>query len=196
MNIGVISPLTIAIDLLYRHIYISGICHSLQGTDATYFQQFLKKDEPVWFFVEELCRSVYAEFDIETKVKGIPTWRYRAGRDLFNYNVNKNLCFCPGFEKCLKKNKDDRVDEWDKSNCTDDEICANGLLHPKGCYGVPVVLSQPHFFLCSDTKVIDAIDGMHPNLDKHDSYLDGRNFPLYCLKIKILLIWKLRKSIY
>ena len=178
--------LSFTICLLYHHTF-SGICHSLEGTDATYFHQFLRKEKPVWFYVEELCRSVYAEFDIETKIKGIPTWRYRAARDLFNYDVNKNSCFCPGFEKCLKKNKDNRIDEWDKSNCTDDEICVNGLLHPKGCYGVPVVLSQPHFFLCSDTKVVDAIDGMHPNLDKHDSYLDGRHFYFYCLIIKILL---------
>ena len=165
--------------------YILGICHSLQGTDATYFHQFLEKEKPVWFYVEELCRSVYAEFDIETKVKGIPTWRYRAAKDLFNYDVSKNLCFCPGFEKCLERYKDNIKDEWDKSNCSYDEICLNGLLHPKGCYGVPVVLSQPHFFLC-DAQIVDAIDGMHPDIDKHDSYLDGKYFYIV-LKEKYVL---------
>ena len=151
---------------------VSGICHTLQGTDATFFHQFLSKENPVWFYVEELCRSVYAEFDTETKVRGIATWRYRAARDLLDYDVNKNLCFCPGFEKCLKRKEG--KDEWDKSNCTDQEICQNGLLHAKGCYGgVPVVLSQPHFFLC-DESLANAIDGMAPNEDDHDSYLDGK----------------------
>ena len=73
---------------------ISGICHTLQGTDATFFHQFLNKESPVWFYVEELCRSVYAEFDTETKVRGIATWRYRAARDLLDYDVNKNLNVC------------------------------------------------------------------------------------------------------
>ena len=65
-------------------------------------------------------------------------------------------------------------DEWDKSNCTDKDICLNGLLHAKGCYGgVPVVLSQPHFFLCNES-LKDSIDGMEPNEDHHDSYLDSK----------------------
>ena len=119
-----------------------------------------------------MCRSVYAEFAGETKVKGIPTWRFSAGRDLLDYNVNKNLCFCPGFDKCLEKRGDD-IDEWDRSKCTEDEICMNGLLHAKGCYGAPLVLSQPHFFLCNES-IINDIDGMEPNENEHDSYLDSK----------------------
>ena len=119
---------------------------------------------------------------METKVKGIPTWRYRAGRDLLDYNVNKNLCFCPGFETCLKKKGKD-IDQWDKSNCTDHETCLNGLLHAKGCYGIPVVLSQPHFFLC-DKKIANDIEGMKPNEDEHDSYLDSKIFDIKLSKFK------------
>ena len=152
---------------------IVGTCHALQGTDATFFRQFLDKKTPVWFYIEELCRSVYAEYDGETKVKGIDTWRYRAARDLLDYDVNKNLCYCPGFKKCLQKKEGEHVDEWDKSNCTEHEMCLNGMLHVQGCYGLPILLSQPHFFLCSDS-IVNAIDGMEPNEDKHDSYLDSK----------------------
>ena len=151
------------------------MCHTLHGTDATFFHQFLSKKDPVVFYVEESYRSLYAYFDAETKVKGIPTWRYRAGRDLFDYDLGKNLCFCPGFEKCLTK-KEGGIDEWDQSNCTEYETCLKGLLYAKGGYGgIPVVLSQPHFFL-GDESLSKSIDGMNPNEDDHDSYLDRKKF--------------------
>ena len=102
-------------------------------------------------------------------MKGIPTWRFRASRDLLDYDTNKNLCFCPGLKKCLQKGVND---QWDKTNCTEDDICLNGLVHAKGCYVARLILSQPHFFLC-DEKLINAIDGMYPDEDKHDTFLDG-----------------------
>ena len=102
-------------------------------------------------------------------MKGIPTWRFRASRELLDFGLNKNLCFCPGLKKCLEKGTND---QWDKSNCTEEEICKKGLLYAKGCYGAPVILSQPHFFLC-DQDIIDAIIGMHPDEDKHDTFLDS-----------------------
>ena len=100
-----------------------------------------------------------------------PTWRFREDKELLSYDVNKNLCYCPGFKHCLEKNAD--TDEWDKSNCTEDEVCRNGLLYVKGCYGARMVMSQPHFFHC-DEDLVNAVDGMHPNEDEHDTFLDGK----------------------
>lgn len=37
--------------------------------------------------------------------------------------------------------------------------------------GAPIVVSFPHFYQ-ADQQYIDAIDGMNPNKEEHETYLD------------------------
>lgn len=37
--------------------------------------------------------------------------------------------------------------------------------------GAPIVVSFPHFYQ-ADEKYIEAIDGMNPNKEEHEMYLD------------------------
>lgn len=100
-------------------------------------------------------------------MKGLPAWRYRASTELIKYSHPENLCFCPAFRKCAKP--DPYENKWDLSDC--EEPCQDGTLHATGCFGVPVVLTAPHFFN-SAKSLIEGIEGMNPDIDKHDTYLD------------------------
>jgi len=45
------------------------------------------------------------------------------------------------------------------------------FLFPLHCTGAPIVVSFPHFYQ-ADEKYIKAIEGMNPNEEEHETYLD------------------------
>ena len=145
---------------------IKDTCHTLRGSDGVFFPPFIDKNYPLWLYVPDLCRSVFADYESETEIKGIKAWRFRANLDLINYARPENLCFCPAFRQCAI---DSGTGYWDLSNC--DKPCLDGTLHASGCLGVPVVLSAPHFYN-ADTSLEKAINGLKSNIDLHDTYLD------------------------
>ena len=115
----------------------------------------------------DLCRSVFADYESETEIKGIDSWRFRANLDLINYTKPENLCFCPKIRKCAKP--DISGENWDLSDCK--EKCLDGTLHAYGCFGVPIVLSPPHFYNC-DPSLEQGVIGLKSDIEKHDTYLD------------------------
>lgn len=140
----------------------------IKGTDGVAFPSFVDKRYPLWLYVPDLCRSVFADYESETEIKGIKTYRFRANLDLINYEKPENLCFCPLIRRCAKTNaSNDQT--WDLSACN--EVCLRGLLHAQGCLGVPIVLSAPHFYN-ADISLIENVIGLASDIDKHDTYLD------------------------
>ena len=146
---------------------VKDTCHTLKGSDGVFFPPFLDKNYPLWFYVPDLCRSVFADYEREVEIKGISAWRFRANLDLINYDQPENLCFCPAFRKCAQPPSGSQ--HWDLSNCS--HPCLDGTLHASGCLGVPLVLSAPHFYH-ADSSLEKAINGLQSNIDLHDSYLD------------------------
>ena len=118
-------------------------------------------------YVPDLCRSVFADYESETEIKGIDSWRFRANIDLINYDHSENLCFCPLIRKCAKPDWTGQA--WDLSDC--EETCLRGTLHASGCFGVPIVLSAPHFYN-ADPSLEKAVIGLKSDIEKHDTYLD------------------------
>ena len=53
------------------------------------------------------------------------------------------------------------------SECTE---CIDGIISLQGCQGVPVIMSTPHF-LDGDVALVDAIDGIQPVRELHQTYL-------------------------
>uniref|UniRef100_A0A2K6BAB9 Platelet glycoprotein 4 n=1 Tax=Macaca nemestrina TaxID=9545 RepID=A0A2K6BAB9_MACNE len=100
-------------------------------------------------------RSIYAVFESDVNLKGIPVYRFVLPSKAFASPVQNpdNHCFCT--EKIISK------------NCT-----SYGVLDISKCKeGKPVYISLPHFLYASP-DVSETIDGLNPNEEEHRTYLD------------------------
>ncbi|KAG9261839.1 lysosome membrane protein 2a isoform X1 [Astyanax mexicanus] len=124
----------------------------INGTDGSVFHTFLSRKELLYIFAADLCRSIHLGYVSDTEVKGIPAFRFAPPSDVLaapDENPS-NAGFCVPAGDCLGK----------------------GVLKVSVCReGAPIVVSFPHFYQ-ADTQYIDAIDGMNPNKEEHETYLD------------------------
>ncbi|XP_070709752.1 platelet glycoprotein 4 [Pempheris klunzingeri] len=130
-------------------------CDMINGTDASSFPPFLKKENPIYFFSSDICRSVSAGFDASLDLKGIEVYRYTLQPNtLASPTVNpNNQCFC----KDLKTTK----------NCT-----MAGVLDISSCQdGKPIYISLPHF-LHGSPYLREAVLGLSPSEEHHNTFLD------------------------
>uniref|UniRef100_A0A2K5RN57 Platelet glycoprotein 4 n=1 Tax=Cebus imitator TaxID=2715852 RepID=A0A2K5RN57_CEBIM len=135
--------------------YWESYCDMVNGTDAASFPPFVEKSQVLQFFSSDICRSIYAVFESEINLKGIPVYRFVLPPKAFASPLQNpdNHCFCT--EKIISK------------NCT-----SYGVLDISKCKeGRPVYISLPHF-LHSSPDVSEPIDGLNPNEEEHRTYLD------------------------
>ena len=118
----------------------------------------------------------------------IKTWDYRAPFEVFDMDNKDNYCYCPNFFDCAVESEGtytdiagimplynlcfttDGTDSWDTSGCAED--CITGTMPISNCVlGAPVILSSPHFWYGAQSMV-DAIDGINPIKELHETYLD------------------------
>ncbi|XP_056875866.1 lysosome membrane protein 2-like isoform X1 [Takifugu flavidus] len=126
--------------------------NSINGSDGSAFHPLLTKDERIYIFTPDLCRSIYMEFEKDVEVKGIPAYRFTPPRSVLASKEENpaNEGFCVSPKECL----------------------GTGLLKVSPCRkGAPVVASFPHFHL-ADEKYVDAIKGMSPQREHHQTFLD------------------------
>uniref|UniRef100_A0A8C1Y2N6 Lysosome membrane protein 2-like n=1 Tax=Cyprinus carpio TaxID=7962 RepID=A0A8C1Y2N6_CYPCA len=122
----------------------------INGSDGSAFHPFLSKKERLNVFTPDLCRSIHMRFEKEVEVKGIPAYRFTPPRAVLASGKNnpENEGFC----------------------LTTCKACL-GCGNLKGYYGAPVVVSFPHFHLGAE-KYAEAIDGISPVHDRHQTFLD------------------------
>uniref|UniRef100_A0A2K5C2D6 Platelet glycoprotein 4 n=1 Tax=Aotus nancymaae TaxID=37293 RepID=A0A2K5C2D6_AOTNA len=135
--------------------YWESYCDMINGTDAASFPPFVEKSQVLQFFSSDICRSIYAVFESEINLKGIPVYRFVLPSKAFASPLQNpdNHCFCT--EKIISK------------NCT-----SYGVLDISKCKdGRPVYISLPHF-LHASPDVSEPIDGLNPNEEEHRTYLD------------------------
>ncbi|PNJ58369.1 CD36 isoform 12 [Pongo abelii] len=135
--------------------YWESYCDMINGTDAASFPPFVEKSQVLQFFSSDICRSIYAVFESDVNLKGIPVYRFVLPSKAFASPVQNpdNYCFCT--EKIISK------------NCT-----SYGVLDISKCKeGRPVYISLPHFLYASP-DVSEPIDGLNPNEEEHRTYLD------------------------
>ena len=100
-----------------------------------------------------MCRSIFVQYESDIDVRGISAYRFVAPESIFaNVSVNPgNLCYCtPDASHCLSA----------------------GVLNISSCQmGAPVVSSPPHFYQ-GDEKYRNEIGGLHPDKEKHQTFLD------------------------
>ncbi|XP_030046438.1 lysosome membrane protein 2 [Microcaecilia unicolor] len=134
------------------HWWTSDTCNMINGTDGTSFHPLISKEETLYMFVSDLCRSIYITYQSSQSVKGITAYRFVPPSKLFaNVTINPdNAGFCVPAGNCL----------------------GTGILNVSTCMqGVPILLSNPHFYQAED-KYIHDIEGMHPNQEDHESFID------------------------
>ncbi|KAJ8688588.1 hypothetical protein QAD02_024383 [Eretmocerus hayati] len=109
----------------------------------------VRPNETLRFFRKSLCRSASMVQTGEKIVKGLHTYRYKfKDHELDNGRVNpENKCFC-----------------------RNDHCLPYGLIDVTDCYyGFPIALSYPHFYQ-TDPKMLEAVEGLNPVKDIHESY--------------------------
>ena len=140
----------------------------IPGTDGTQFPAYLDKDIKLWVFISDMCRSLWLTYQGDSQVGSIKTWDYRPPFEVYDMKNTDNYCYCPQFLQCAKP-ASDGTDTWNTTGC--DEICKTGMIRLDSCSaGAPIIFSSPHFWY-GDQSLIDAIDGMHPVKDLHETYL-------------------------
>uniref|UniRef100_A0A8C6S5M5 Lysosome membrane protein 2-like n=1 Tax=Neogobius melanostomus TaxID=47308 RepID=A0A8C6S5M5_9GOBI len=131
--------------------WTSNQSNSINGSDSA-FHPLLDKNERIYIFTPDLCRSIYMEFEKDVDVKGIPAYRFTPPRSVLASKEENpaNEGFCVSPQECL----------------------GTGLLKVSPCRkGAPVVASFPHFYL-ADEKYVAAIEGMSPEREHHQTFLD------------------------
>lgn len=124
----------------------------INGTDGTIYPPFIDLKETKYLFSSDLCRSLGMTYTKGVNVKNIDLARFVAPDIMFgNVTTNPyNAGFCTPAGNCLP----------------------SGLLNVSVCRtGAPVIMSMPHFLGC-DQDTVDAIVGLRPNREEHQSYID------------------------
>lgn len=128
----------------------TGKCANVHGaSDGVKFPSYIEPNDTLLFFRKSLCRSERMMRIGEKQIKGLHTYQYAfVENELDNGAVNpENKCFCRK-GRCLKP----------------------GLIDVTDCYyGFPIALSYPHFYK-SDPSLLEAIEGLEPTKDLHESY--------------------------
>ncbi|XP_045713909.1 lysosome membrane protein 2 isoform X1 [Phyllostomus hastatus] len=124
-------------------------CNMINGTDGDTFHPLITKDETLYVFPSDFCRSLYITFSNFESVQGLPAFRFKVPEEILA-NTSDNAGFCTPAGNCLG------------SGVLNVSVCKNGA---------PIILSFPHFYQ-ADEKFVSAIEGMHPNKEYHETFVD------------------------
>ncbi len=157
----------------------------INGTDSTIWHEGATKDDQVYIYSPDLCRSLYLQYtETDDNPFGIETLRFTLLADVFA-NTPENEGFC--------LNTTNPID-----NSTKIECLPSGLMSLKSCLKrkfinsnycylfmiiclasgsaempipLPIIASNPHFLGAADS-VRDAVHGLQPGETIHRSFMD------------------------
>lgn len=128
-------------------------CNDLQQTlEGVLFPRHLNPSQSFHLYRKAFCRTLPIHFDrAALSDRGIPIYIYKMADNAFDspdQNAD-NACYCDQKAKtCLP----------------------SGLSDISPCYfRIPVALSRPHFLL-SDPKLLEDIEGLNPDEEKHSTH--------------------------
>lgn len=129
--------------------FYEGECRKLKGSGGEFFPPKPLKEEPIYLFTPDMCRSTPFDYEKNIDLHGVTGYRFTAGaRALDNGTLyDENKCYAS------------------------DEAIPSGLINITICnYGLPMFMSLPHFY-GSDESYVNAVDGLAPVKEKHESYI-------------------------
>ncbi|XP_061590255.1 lysosome membrane protein 2c [Cololabis saira] len=132
--------------------WTSDECNMINGTNGASFHPLISKNEELYIFSSDLCRSLYAVYEDDVTVNGIPGYRFILPDEVFaNLTVNPaNKGYCVPAGNCL----------------------GSGLLNVSACkQGAPIIMSSPHFYQ-ADEKFVQDVFGMNPKKELHETNID------------------------
>ncbi|KAF2363795.1 CD36 family, partial [Trinorchestia longiramus] len=123
-------------------------CNEMRGSFASPFPRPIFPEKNIVMFSPSLCRSVYFEYNSSVSMGKLELYRYKLPFELMG-KTKENECYC-----------------------SDDFTCRDSMADIAPCRnGVPIVASYPHFYMASK-KDINAVVGLKPEREKHETYLD------------------------
>ncbi|XP_041981607.1 sensory neuron membrane protein 1-like [Aricia agestis] len=138
----------IAVDGKEEQDRWSGHCKQYEGTDGTIFPPFLTKHDRLESFSLDLCRTFKPWYQRKSYYRGIATHRYIV--NIGNLANDTELhCYCSPPGSCPLR----------------------GLMYLEECIGAPFAVSPPHFY-DADPSLQNLVDGLHPNMEDHEIYID------------------------
>ncbi|XP_050087454.1 sensory neuron membrane protein 1 [Anopheles aquasalis] len=129
-------------------IWDGDACNQYVGTDSTIFPPFLTKQDKLWAWSPEICRSLGAHYVEKSKYAGLPMSYFELDFGDIK-NEPHNHCFCRD---------------------APDDCPPKGTMDLSPCLGAPFIASKPHFY-GADPKLIQDVDGLEPNKEAHDVYI-------------------------
>lgn len=130
-------------------------CDRPVGTEGIFFKPNMKNTDTVQLFNRNFCRSIKFVYqkDVVQEGTGIKGKRFVPSPDTFEsgFKFPDNKCFCL------------------RGSCRG---VPSGVFNMSECqYGAPIMLSFPHF-LYGNPDLIDKVEGISPDPEKHLSYFD------------------------
>ncbi|XP_071481249.1 scavenger receptor class B member 1-like [Diadema antillarum] len=148
--------------------------NTIRGTDGTMYHPYRTREEDIYLFHPDLCRSVRYLYHNDTVYKKVPLLKYVLAPYTYDNGTSypPNAGFCSG----------------------DKDLCGpSGVMRQDPCrYGSPSAISNPHFFE-GDPMLREAVIGLHPQASLHQHYMEVE--PLmgmpYVLKMRLQINMKL-----
>lgn len=137
------------LDTWYDDTSQDKVCNEIHGTDGSLYPPFVKKDQVFHIFNKDMCRALPIEYSETVTHFEMETYRFVPGKTAFS--SDDNSCFCPsGMRSCAPE----------------------GMFNVSACHGgSPMLLSWPHFYN-GDPSLVQNIEGLNPDKDKHEFQID------------------------
>lgn len=135
-------------------LWNSSWANMFNGSDGMQFPPQIRKDDTLYAFYVQLCRSMRFVYDSQFNVHGVNTMRFTYPAELWqNASVNPaNKGFCPN--GCFP------------TGILDASVCKNTPI------AVPaIVASEPHFYQ-GDPALVNDVGGLRPNKEEHGTFFD------------------------
>jgi scavenger receptor class B, member 1 len=128
--------------------YYEGECKKLKGSPGEFFSPEVSTKDPLYLFTPDMCRSLPYDYEKDIELHSLTGHRFSIGnRALDNGTFDAT-------SKCFVTN----------------EVMPLGVMNVSICnFGHPVFTSLPHFY-GADRFYLDAIEGLSPDKEKHETY--------------------------
>merc|ERR1712123_47745 len=141
-------------------------CDKLGGQDSSTLPPGWERTQPMDMFISLMCRRMKLIYEKDTQHLGLTSYRFIPPPNAMGSHTDAdpvknnpdNSCFClkeEGFS-CFK------------SGVFNMEPCKRTQELP---LGAPIALSYPHFYE-ADQSFLDAVDGLKPDKEEHQFYVD------------------------